>query len=49
MVSFRAQADLHHKLNMLRATFPEQKWGEVFDWVFSQDCLVERIRERLNS
>jgi hypothetical protein len=48
VVTFRAEHDLHLKLEQLRATFPRQQWAEVMNWLFDQPCVVEAIRERVN-
>ncbi|MCD6056546.1 MAG: hypothetical protein K0R44_18 [Thermomicrobiales bacterium] len=48
VVTFRADPDLHLKLEQLRATFPKQQWAEVFVWLFSEPRVVEMIRERVN-
>jgi len=35
------------KLEQLRATFPNQQWKEVYDWLFSLPPVREAIIERL--
>jgi hypothetical protein len=35
------------KLEQLRATFPNQQWKEVYDWVFSLPAVREEIVMRL--
>lgn len=34
------------RLEQLRATFPSQRWGEVFQWIFEDPEVVARIRGR---
>jgi hypothetical protein len=48
VISFRADLDLHLKLEMARATFPKQQWAEVFTWLLSEPTVIELLRERVN-
>lgn len=48
VVTFRADPDLHLKLEQARATFPKQQWAEVMTWLFELPAVVDAIRERVN-
>lgn len=48
VISFRTDPNLHLKLEQLRATFPNQQWGESMTWLFEQPCVIELIKERVN-
>lgn len=49
VISFRTKPDLHLKLEQLRATFPNQRWSEMAEWLFDQPAVIELIRERVNA
>lgn len=48
VISFRADPDLHMRLEQARATFPKQQWGEVFSWLLHDPDVVAKIRDRVH-
>lgn len=47
VISFRVTASEGRKLQRLRATFPEQKWGEMFRWLIDRPAVQAEIEQRL--
>lgn len=48
-VTWRPDADTRMHLEQLRATFPKQRWGDVFSWLFADERVREVVRERMNA
>ena len=48
VISFRASATSHRRMERVRATFPEAQWGEMFRWFFEQPEVQDMIDKRLN-
>jgi len=48
-VSYRPSREDRLKLEQLRATFPNQQWKEVYDWVFGLECVRAEIRSRIGA
>jgi len=49
VISFRVSAQEGSVLQALRATFPEQKWGEAIRWLISHPAVKEAIEERIRA
>lgn len=47
VIAFRVTAGEGRRLQALRTTFPEQRWGDMFRWLLSDPRVDEVIRERL--
>lgn len=47
VISFRVTTNEGRKLQALRSTFPEQKWGDTFRWILEQPEVREVIQRRL--
>jgi hypothetical protein len=45
-ISWRPDPELRLKLERVRATFPTQRWSEVFNWLFDDPEIRDRLRER---
>ena len=48
VITFRAEPDLHLKLEQARATFPKQQWAEVMVWLFELPAVRDALRERVS-
>lgn len=46
VISFRVTTSEGRKLQALRSTFPEQKWGELFRWLLEQPDVQNVIQQR---
>ena len=48
-ITWRPDADLRVQLEQLRATFPQQRWGDVMGWLFADERVREVVRERMTA
>jgi hypothetical protein len=47
VISFRVLSDEAEKLQAVKATFPDQQWGELMRWLFDHPDVQRLIQQRL--